>query len=317
MNIVFLDRDTIGPEVIFPKPDFNHQWTQYPQTRGCDIAIRLKNCNIAITNKVVIDKAVLQACPQLKYIAVAATGTNNVDLDECQIRGITVANVTDYATSGVAEHVFMLILALRKQLKAYSQALEKHQWQTSGQFCFFLNNGLGIQTLNGQTLGLVGTGNIARATAKIASAFGISVVFHSPSGRKSVDGKDCVPLNELLDQADIVSIHCPLTDQTKNLISNSALSAMKSDALLINTARGPIVDFDALEYAINHGVIGGAGLDVLEKEPPDIDSAEMRALTNPRLIITPHTAWASQYSMQTMANQLIKKMNSFVMGSRV
>lgn len=312
MNIVFLDRATIGPSVNFPKPNFVHNWTEYPQTTREQTIARLQGANIAITNKVVIDKAVLDACPTIQYIAIAATGMNVVDLAACTERGVTVANVTDYATQDVAEHVFMLILALTKQLKAYSRAVAEGQWQASEQFCFFLNDQPPIATLRGKTLGLIGTGNIAQATAKIAAAFSMNVVFFSPSGRKAIDDIPCVSLETLLKTSDVVSIHCPLTEHTQSLMGEKSLALMKPTALLINTARGPIVDINALLDALQSKTLAGAGLDVLPEEPPAQDSAIMQALNNPRLIITPHTAWASHSAMQVLANQLIHKMEAFV-----
>jgi glycerate dehydrogenase len=310
LNIVFLDRATFIPSVHFPKPNFEHHWTDYPSTAPHQIIPRLQQADIAITNKVVIDQAVLAHCPKLKYIAITATGMNVVDLDECHQRGIAVANVTNYATQGVAEHVFMLTLALCKQLKSYTQALLEGEWQRSGQFCFFLEDGSSIQTLHGKVLGLIGTGNIAQASAKLAVAFGMEVVYHSPSGRLDVNGAPCISLHQLLSMADVVSIHCPLTDDTRNLIGSDELALMKTSAILINSARGPIVDTRALIDALNAHLIAGAGLDVLPVEPPDSDSLEMQALTNKRLIITPHIAWASVSAMQALADQVVAKLNA-------
>ena len=312
MNIVFLDRATLGPSVSFPKPAFVHHWTEHPQTMREQTIARLQGANIAITNKVVIDETVLDGCPNLQYIAVAATGMNVVDLKACAERGITVANVSDYATQDVAEHTFMLMLALTKQLKAYSAALAQGQWQASKQFCFFLDGQPAISTLRGKTLGLIGTGNIAQATAQIAEAFAMDVVYYSPSGRIAVGNVACMPLKQLLSTSDIISIHCPLTEQTQTLIGAKELELVKPSALLINTARGPIVDINALLNALQRKKLAGAGLDVLPQEPPEQDSDIMQALDNPRLIVTPHSAWASHNAMQTLANQLIYKMEKFV-----
>ncbi|HEY7774629.1 MAG TPA: D-2-hydroxyacid dehydrogenase [Marinagarivorans sp.] len=312
MNIVFLDRATLGPSVKFPKPRFAHCWTEYPQTSPTQTSERLQAAHIAITNKVVIDEAVLNNCPHLKYIAVAATGTNVIDVDACQARNVVVANVTDYATQDVAEHALMLMLTLCKQLKAYQQAIGEGEWQKSGQFCFFLDQMPAIGSLHGKTLGLIGTGNIARATARLATALGMEVQYYSPSGRTEVGGGRCIILSHLLKTSDIVSVHCPLTDSTQHLIGADELEIMKPSALLVNTARGPIVDIDALIHAINTGVIAGAGLDVLPQEPPAQDSPIMQAaINNPRMVITPHTAWASHNAMQTLANQLITKIEHF------
>ena len=321
MNIVFLDRATLGPHVQFPTPSFNHTWVEYPNTPAELTLERLKSAHMVITNKVVITADVIAQCPHLKYIAVAATGVNVVDIPACQARGIIVANITQYATHAVAEHVFMLMLALIKQFKPYQQALNAGQWQAAQQFCFFLD-GCTIQTLQGKTLGLIGTGNIAQTTAKLAQAFGMQVIWHSPSGREHIQQVPCVPLNTLLSQADVVSIHCPLithpdSASTFHLIGAQQLQLMKPTAYLINTARGPIVNIDALLHALSQKTIAGAGLDVLPQEPPCTNSPIMQALQHPHLLLTPHTAWASQSAMQTLANQLIDKMNTFAAGGTV
>ncbi len=314
LSICFLDRATLASSVEFKRPKFKHLWTEYENTAPSETIARLKDSHIAITNKVVINEDVLAHCPKLKYIAVAATGANVIDLNACRERGIVVTNVTDYATHAVAEHVLMFMLALSKQLKSYSQALVDGQWQAANQFCFFLDH---IQTLHHKTLGLIGTGSIAKATAKLARALGMQVIFYSPSGRKRVDEYICVSLERLLVAADVVSIHCPLTTKTQQLISTAEFNKMKPTALLINTARGPIVDIDALLVALKNKKIAGAGLDVLPIEPPAHDAPIMAELNRANLIITPHTAWASQSAMQTLANQLIQKMEDFVAGKIV
>lgn len=311
-HLTFLDRDTFPSSISFKRPQFAHTWQSFATTAPKNISSHLKNTTIAITNKVVIDNNLLSLCPNLKYIAVAATGVNNIDLTACKERGIVVANVTGYATHSVAEHVFMLMLALNKKLKNYTQALNSGQWQKSEQFCFFLGDG--INTLRGKTLGLIGTGQIAIAVAKLAEAFGMHAVFHSPSGRKTINGHDCITLNSLLMKSDVVSVHCPLTQDTQQLINTQTLKLMKPSALLINTARGPIVDECAVVNALKMQQLGGAALDVLTQEPPAIDSDIMQALNHPNLIITPHIAWASQSAMQALADQLIKKIEDYVAG---
>ena len=314
-RIVFLDRATFPTNILFDAPSFPHFWQNYAGTNAEQTISHLQNATIAITNKVMINEAVLNACPKLKYIAVAATGVNVVDLAACKKRNIVVANVTGYATHSVAEHVLMLMLVLSKQFKKYSQALTNGQWQRSGQFCFFLDEG--IQLLRGKMLGLIGTGSIAIATAKLAEAFGMTVIFHSPSGRSHVNGEPCLSLTTLLAKADVVSVHCPLTSQTQHLINANTLTLMKPSALLINTARGPIVDEQAVVAALRSNALAGAGLDVLAQEPPAASSVVMQALDHPNLIITPHTAWASQSAMQTLANQLMQKIEDYAAGRAV
>lgn len=314
-NITFLDQGTFPPSITFTPPSSRHQWQSYTATTPQQTIQHLQDTTIAITNKVVINEAILSQCPTLQYIGVAATGFNIVDIAACKKRNIVVANVTDYATHSAAEHVFMLMLALSKQLKGYSQALAAGQWQQSDQFCFFLDGG--IHTLRGKTLGLIGTGAIAMATAALAQAFGMQVIFYSPSGRKAIGDKTCVSLPVLLKHSDVVSVHCPLTSDTEQLINAQTLKLMKPSALLINTARGCVVDEEAVIAALQHNQLAGAGLDVLPHEPPTANSQAMQALQHPGLIITPHVAWASQTAMQALANQLMHKIDDYINGKAV
>lgn len=316
MHIVVLDRATLGADIVLKTPSFSHQWIEHAHTAREQTVEHLKGASIAITNKVIIDRACLEACPNLNYIAVAATGVNIIDLEACRDHGVHVANVTGYGTHAVAEHAFMLMLALSKQLKGYTQAIDHGKWQASQQFCFFMPH-QPVNNLRGKILGLIGTGGIALATAHLAQAFGMKPLFYSPSGRKGVEGQSTLSLEQLLAQSDIVSIHCPLSDKTQNLIGRNALSQMKPNALLINTARGPIVDLDALLDALDDQQIAGAGLDVLPTEPPAIESRVMQALDRPNLIVTPHSAWASNESMQALVNQMMAKIEDYVAGRSV
>ncbi len=317
MHIVFLDRNTLHPDITLPPLSNEHTLAIFDNTTASNTAERIGDAQIVITNKVVIDKAVLDACPQIQCIGVAATGINVVDISACRARGITVVNVTDYATNDVAEHALMLMLVLTKQLKPYQRALSQGQWQKSQQFCFFID-GHSIATLKGKTLGLIGTGNIALQTAQLARAFGMNTLFFSPSGRSHVEGKNTVNLEALLRQSDIVSIHCPLTNTTEKLIDGQALKLMKPSALIINTARGPIIDIEALLNALRHNQIAGAALDVLPIEPPEADAPIMQAIKAlDNLIVTPHTAWASMPAMQALIDQLFGKINDFIEGRPV
>lgn len=317
MRIAFLDRNTLHPDINLPSFGDEHALAIFDNTTANNTIERIGSSQIVITNKVVIDESVLDACPQIQCIGVAATGINVVDIRACRARGITVVNVTDYATNDVAEHALMLMLALTKQLKPYQKALSQGQWQKSQQFCFFID-GHSIGTLKGKTLGLIGTGNIALQTAQFARAIGMNTLFFSPSGRSHVEGKNTVNLEALLSQSDIVSIHCPLTNSTENLIDTHALELMKPSALLINTARGPIIDIEALLSALRHKQIAGAALDVLPIEPPEADAPIMQAIEAlDNLIVTPHTAWASMPAMQALIDQLFGKINDFIEGRPV
>lgn len=317
MRIAFLDRNTLPPDITLPSLGDNHSLEIFHNTTASNTRERIGDAEVVITNKVIINKAVLDACPNIRCIGVAATGINVVDIEACRARKITVVNVTDYATADVAEHALMLMLTLTKQLKAYQRALTDGQWQRSQQFCFFIG-GSSIGTLHGKTLGLIGTGNIAVQTAQLARAFGMSTLFFSPSGRSEVDGINTVSLHNLLASSDVVSIHCPLTEATEKLLNATTLKLMKPSALLINTARGPIVDIDALLAALRHRQIAGAGLDVLPTEPPTHDDPIMQAIGElDNLIVTPHTAWASKRAMQALVDQLFDKIADVIAGKPV
>ncbi|WP_370979158.1 D-2-hydroxyacid dehydrogenase [Agaribacterium sp. ZY112] len=311
LNIVLLDRATFSRSVAIPEPSFPHNFTSYDYCTIQERVSRLKGVQAVLTNKVPIDEALLSQCPELEYVGVAATGYNIIDLDACRAHGVAVTNVKAYSTDGVAEHVFMFILALRKQLKAYQQSLVAGTWSKAKQFTYFHEP---IENLKGTRLGLIGTGAIAQAVAKLASAFGMDVLWHSPSGRQELNGHLCLPLVELLQQSDIVSLHCPLTAKTENLIDHAALALMKPSALLINTARGPVVDSLALADALRNGTIAGAGIDVLPIEPPAEEEPLLACLDLPNLLMTAHTAWASKQSQEALLAQLMQNLELYVAG---
>jgi len=312
MNIVFLDRATLAPNITLNHIHGAHNLIEYSHTPADQIVSRLKNATIAITNKVTLSASILKQLPDLKCICIAATGINNVDIDYCKAMRIAVTNIVDYAIDAVSEHVFMLMLALSKQLKSYNRTIPRGHWQDANQFCYFTSP---ISLLKGKTLGLIGTGAIAQQTANNASAFGMSCIFHSPSNRHKVSNQLCVPLNQLLQLSDFISIHTPLTDQTNQLIGPDEFKQMKQNCILINTARGQIVNIQALIHALNNQLICAAGLDVLSQEPPLSSDAVMHNLELDNLLITPHVAWASSESMQTLADQLIDKINAFISNS--
>ena len=308
--IVFLDRDTIGPGATIPTPDFDHDWQEYAQCKPSQVVKRLVHANIAITNKAPITDEILSQLPDLEMIAIAATGANMVDLEACSSRGIVVSNIREYAKHSVPEHTLSLILALKRNLFEYREQINAGAWQAAEQFCFFNRP---MHDLHGATCGIIGTGSIATAVGKLALAFGMTVLYHSLSGRKD-PSYNLVDLNTLLTSSDIVSIHCPLTEQSEHLINSHSLSLMRPDALLINTARGPIVDLKAVAQALKSNTIGGAGFDVLDQEPPGADSIAMTLSALPNCIVTPHTAWASIEAMQTLCNQLIQNIEAFAVG---
>lgn len=302
-SIVFLDRATLG--VPLTPPDFPHDYREYEATTADQASVRLADATIAINNKVPLRAETLSQLPKLKLIALAATGSDCVDKAYCAAHGITVCNIRDYATDTVPEHVLALIFALRRSLIAYDQDIRRGKWQTLNQFCYFDHP---IRDIAGSTLGIVGYGALGRALARRAEALGMAVI---ASGSKPGDGQ--VPLDALLTRSDVVSLHCPLTDVTRKLIGARELELMKPDAILINTARGGLVDEAALADALVNDRIGGAGIDVLPEEPP-VNGNILLDLNLPNLIVTPHVAWASQTAMRKLADQLTANIQAFAAG---
>jgi glycerate dehydrogenase len=272
------------------------------------VAERLAGATIAITNKVPLRAQVLERLPGLRLIAVAATGVDCVDWAWCHAHGITVCNIRGYAVRSVAEHVLMLMLALRRQLPALQADLRAGAWQRADAFCLLDRP---IADLGGATLAIVGAGELGRAVARTGAALGMEVLLAERRGAEPRPGR--VPFEEALTRADVLSLHCPLTPETRGLVGAAELAAMKPGAILINTARGALVDADALLTALAEGRLGGAGIDVLPEEPPRHGHPLLEA-NLPNLIVTPHVAWASASAMQALADQLIDNMEAFVAG---
>jgi glycerate dehydrogenase len=307
MRVVFLDRASL--KATLHEFKFRAEYVEHPKTDAGQIVARLSGAQIAIINKVPLRAETLGQLPQLKLIAVAATGYDVVDIPYCNGHGIAVANIRDYAVHTVPEHAFAMILALRRNLLSYRQDVEAGVWNRSDQFCFFTHD---IGDLHGATLGIVGEGAIGRGTAAIGRAFGMRVLFadHPPP---KMPGVEFTPLDEVLAQSDVVSLHCPLLPATRNLIDMDAFLKMKRNALLINTARGGLVDEAALIRALDAGLIAGAGFDVLSVEPPR-DGHPLLDLRRPNFILTPHVAWASDGAMQFLADQLVDNIDAWVAG---
>ena len=306
-HIVFLEKDSIRATVR--RPSFPHTWAEYEKTAPEQILDRLKDATIVITNKVKLTGDLLARLPKLRLIAEAATGTDNIDLAWCREHKLPVTNIRGYAVDTVPEHVFMLLLALRRQLPAYRADVAAGKWQQSPMFCFFDHP---IRDLRGSTLGIVGKGSLGQGVARLAEAFGMRVLWGEHRGAAAVrDGY--VSFETLLAEADAISLHCPLTEQTRGMIGEAELRAMKRDAVLINSARGGLVDEAALLRALREGWIAGAGFDVLSKEPPK-DGNPLLESELPNLIVTPHVAWSSDKAMQALADQLIDNMEAFVRG---
>jgi glycerate dehydrogenase len=306
-HIVFLDRSTLKAQVR--RPAFEHTWAEYPVTAASELPQRLAAATIAITNKVPLREETLRRLPDLRMIAVAATGYDVIDVAYCKARGIAVANIRNYAVHTVPEHAFAMITALRRNLLAYRRDVENGRWQQVDQFCFFDHP---IRDLHGSTLGILGEGVLGQATAQIVRAFGMQVLFADHAPPKAPDVV-FTPLEQVLTASDVISLHLPLTDETRNLIGAAELRRMKRTAILINTARGGLVDEAALAQALKDGVIAGAGFDVLSKEPPK-EGNPLLELRLPNFILTPHVAWASDGAMQFLADQLIDNIEAYVGG---
>ncbi|MDP4527652.1 D-2-hydroxyacid dehydrogenase [Alkalimonas delamerensis] len=302
-NAAFLDAGSTGDADLTPLHRLPMALSLYPSTAPDQVVSRLQQHQIAIVNKVVLDAAIIRQLPQLRYIAVTATGTNNVDLIAASHAGITVQNVSDYATAAVAQHVFALLLHLTNQCAAYQQAVQQGKWSQSPHFCLLEHP---IQELAGQTMTIVGYGVLGQATAKLAQAFGMTVcVAERPGATLCRPGR--TPFRDALTQADVLSLHCPLTSDNQQLIGAEQLSWLKPSAILINTARGGLVDSTALLKALQQQQLQAAALDVLELEPPPAEHPLLQR-PHPRLLLTPHVAWASRAArnrlIATVARQL-------------
>ncbi len=306
-TIVFLDRDAF--KVNFRSPDFPHVWRAYPHTHTGQVAERLREATIAITDGVPITAKTIATSPRLQLVAVAATGFNLIDLDACRERGIAVCNIRDWSIS-VPEHVFALILALRRQLAEYATAVRAGAWQHSSSYALVLAPI--PRALAGSKLGLIGYGALGRRVESIARGFDMDIMIAERKGSAAREGR--VALAEVIRRSDVLVVMCPLTAETRGLIGSTELATMKPDALLINCARGGIVDEPSLVDALQRGIIGGAGVDVLTEEPP-VNGNVLLDVDLSNLIVTPHVAWVSRESQEILAGQLIDNLEAFVAGT--
>lgn len=309
-RIVHLEGESIIADLR--RPDFPHHWVEHATTLQLQVAERLAGATIAIVNKLSIRAELIAGLPALQMVAVAATGTNNIDLDACRARGIVVSNIRGYAVHTVPEHVFALLLALSRNVVAYRQAVAAGNWQRSRQFCCI---DYPIRDLHGAKLAVIGSGNLGGGVIRLAEAFGMRVLRCERKGAPSVR-PGYTPFDQALHEADVVSLHCPLTPETKNLLGEPELRAMRPSALLINTARGGLVDEAALARALQQGWIAGAGFDVLSVEPPSTGNVLLapQLLALPNFLLTPHVAWASRPAMQALADQLTANLEAFNRG---
>ncbi|MDG6776917.1 2-hydroxyacid dehydrogenase [Glaesserella parasuis] len=310
LNIVFLDRTGIPATHNIPRPSFPHNWIEYDRTSAEETYERAEDADIVITSKVLFGRELLAKLPKLKLIAITATGTNNIDLVAAKELGIAVKNVTGYSSVTVPEHVLGMIFSLKHSLMSYHRdQVTSDRWATCGQFCYV---DYPITDVRGSTLGVFGKGCLGTEVGRLAELVGMNVLYAEHKGATTIrDGY--TPFEEVLKQADIVTLHCPLTETTQNLINAETLALMKPTAYLINTGRGPLVDEAALLDALENGTIAGAALDVLVKEPPAIDNPLIQAAKRlPNLLITPHVAWASDSAVTTLVNKVAYNIEEFV-----
>lgn len=313
MKAVFLDYQSLDQHDL----DFSQlaaafdEWEIYPTTQAEHVLERIQGAEVVISNKVIITADVLKQCPQLKLILISATGTNNIDLIQAKSQGIVVCNCQAYGTSAVAQHTLMLMLALSTSVLQYHQAVQRGEWNISSQFCL-LN--YPIVELEGKTLGIIGYGELGQAVAKLATAFGMNVLIGNLPNRPQ--HADRIVFSALLSEVDYLSLHCPLTEDTRDLIDAAAFDKMKKSAFLINCARGGIVNEHALADALRLGKIAGAATDVLTVEPPKQGNV-LLADDIPNLIITPHSAWGSVDARQRIVQQMLENVQAFNQGQPI
>ncbi|MCP9493978.1 MAG: D-2-hydroxyacid dehydrogenase [Pyrinomonadaceae bacterium MAG19_C2-C3] len=309
-HIVFLDQATVQSEL--PAFSFPHNFHGYDETSAAEVVRRLKDATIAITNKVVLGAKEFAQLPALKFVALAATGYNNIDTRAAREHGVKVANVPDYASDSVPEQVMMMALALRRNLLSYRQSVRDGAWERSPHFCVL---DYPILDVKGSTFGIIGFGALGQATARLAQGFGANVLVAERRGAKSVRAGR-TSFERVLSESDTLSLHCPLTAETRGLIGAAELNTMKPTAVLINCARGGIVDEAALVEALQAKRIMGAGVDVLSREPPRRENRAnpLLEVELPNLIVTPHNAWASESATQKLAQGIVANIEAFVAG---
>jgi len=310
MKAVFLDYESLDKQDL----DFSQlkaafdDLILYPSTTAEQVLARIQHVDVVISNKVIVNAEAMEQCKNLKLILISATGTNNIDLDFARSKGIVVCNCQGYGTSAVAQHTLTLMLALATSLLKYEHAVKQGEWNKSPIFCLL---DFPIVELSGKTLGIIGYGELGQAVAKLSEAFEMKILVASLPNRPT--HKDRIPFAELLAQVDFLSLHCPLTDETRDLIDSQAFDKMKKSAFLINCARGGIVNEQALADALRQGKIAGAATDVLSVEPPTHGNV-LLAEDIPNLIITPHSAWGSVDARQRIVNQMLENVEAFKQG---
>ncbi|MFB2760372.1 D-2-hydroxyacid dehydrogenase [Shewanella xiamenensis] len=312
MKIVVLDGETLNPgDLTWQAVSALGEFSCFARTPSAEIIPRAQDAEIVLTNKTPLDANTLAQLPKLKYIGVLATGTNVVDLAAAKELGIVVTNVPAYGPDAVAQMVFAHILHHTQAVAAHHQAVAAGQWSNCSDFCFTL---MPLQSLKGKTLGLIGYGDIGQQVAKLALAFGMKVLVNTRTQPRDLpQGVSWTSRNTVFKESDILSLHCPLTPETTELINTQTLELMKPQALLINTARGGLIDEAALAAALTQGKVF-AGVDVLSTEPP---SADNPLLTAPNISISPHNAWATKEARQNLLNIATANLSAYLAGDRV
>lgn len=311
MKLIILERNSVGTDVDVSCFEKFGEVTCYPNTVAANTSERVKDADIILANKAPLNESTLKDAPNVKLICLLATGFDNVDLAYCKSRGIKVTNVVNYCTSTVAQHTLLLALALSEKIAFYDDYVKSGAYSAQDRFSNFDRT---FYDLEGKTWGIIGMGTIGRRVAGLAQAFGCRVIFYSASGKSTCTDYERVEFDTLLQESDILSLHCPLSDRTRGLINQDALSKMKKTAVLVNVARGPVVDTRALCDALVTDRIAGAGLDVLEQEPMAKDNPLARIKDSSKLIITPHMAWASLESRTRLVEEVAKNIEAFLAG---
>jgi len=312
MKIVILDAKTLGDDIQLGIFEQFGDLEIYPTTEPSQLFERVQYADIIITNKVVIDKEAINSARNLKLICVAATGYNNVDVYYAKEKGIAVTNVAGYSTESVVQTTFGMLFYLLMHLRYYDDYVKSGEYAMSD---IFTHLGRPFWEIHGKRWGIIGLGTIGRRVAQVAESFGCDVIYYSTSGIEREEKYPKYPLDELLKTSDIVSIHAPLNEKTKNLITIRELGMMKKHALLLNLGRGGIVNEKDLAIALDSDLIGGAGLDVLEKEPIDPDNPLLKIKNKEKLLITPHIAWTSIEARKRLVNEIVENIRAFLNGS--
>ncbi len=309
MKIVFLDTDTMGYDISMDPISSLGDYVSYGMSSREEAMERLGDCEVLIVNKVRVDKALMDAAPYLRLVCVAATGVNNIDMDYAAKKGILVRNSVNYSTESVAQITLMQILALTGHHRYFDDYVKNGDYSKCGTFS---NVSVPFFELRGKVLGIIGLGNIGRRVAQFADLFGMKVIYFSASGNPHSDRYECVSLERLLMESDIVSIHAPLTAKTDNLVGEEQLRMMKKGAYLINMGRGGIVNEEALAVAIDEGVIAGAAVDVFVTEPLPSDHPYLKVKNRDRLVLSPHVAWASREARTLLVDIIAENIRNYV-----